>query len=126
MHSIMKKATKKLIVLGQTIAEKYQLGHDVPSTTDNWMNALNDDSKEKSEDNSENNYGGKGEFELPPDHKAAMVIKGGSFSCANCKFVNAEKHECNNPYYIKWNGGDKKLPDAPLRNICSDWFSPKK
>lgn len=70
-------------------------------------------------------YGGKGGFELPPDHKAAMVLESGTFSCANCKFVNAEKHECNSDYYIKWNGGSKKLPDAPLDKICSDWFSPK-
>lgn len=71
------------------------------------------------------NYGGKGKFALPADHKAAMVITGGSFSCANCKFVDAEKHECKSDYYIEWNGGDPKLPDAPLNLICSDWFSPK-
>ena len=107
----MEKA-KHLIVLGQTIEEKYGLGNDVPSTTDRWMNALADDGE----------YGGK-EFSLPPDHKAMMVIKGGGFSCANCKFVDAEKHECNNKYYIKWHGS-KKLPDAPLSDICSDWFLP--
>lgn len=69
-------------------------------------------------------YGGI-EFELPPDHKAMMVLKNGGFSCANCRFVNAEKHECNNEYYIKWNGS-KKLPDAPLDKICSDWFMSSK
>lgn len=113
----MKKAIKRLVVLGQSIAEKYQLGHDVPSTTDRWINALADDGKD--------GYGGKGPFELPPEHKAALVLESGTFSCANCKFVNAEKHECNNPYYIKWNGDSRKLPDAPLDKICSDWFDPK-
>jgi len=70
-------------------------------------------------------YGGKGEFELPSDHKAAMVLKNGTFSCANCKFVNVEKHECNSVHYIKWNGESRKLPNAPLTFICSDWFEPK-
>lgn len=74
---------------------------------------------------SKENYGGKGEFELPDNHKAAMVLKEGTFSCANCKFVNKEKHECNNEHYIEWNGGSKKLPDAELELICSDWFEPK-
>jgi hypothetical protein len=70
-------------------------------------------------------YGGKGPFKLPETHMAAMVLESGTFSCANCKFVDAEKHECSSPHYIKWNGGSKKLPDAPLEKICSDWFDPK-
>lgn len=70
-------------------------------------------------------YGGKGPFELPTDHTAGMVIKSGTFSCANCKYVDAEKHECKNTHYIVWNGDDPKLPDAPLDKICSDWFEPK-
>lgn len=73
----------------------------------------------------ESEYGGKGPFELPADHTAAMVIKSGSFSCAHCEYVDAEKHECKNHYYIQWNGDDPKLPDAPLDKICSDWFEPK-
>ena len=71
-------------------------------------------------------YGGKGDFELPKSHKAAMQVTKGGSSCKNCKFVNAEKHECKNKYYIKWNGGSKKLPDLPLDEICSDWWMPKK
>lgn len=69
-----------------------------------------------------NNYGGKGKFELPPNHKAAIVLESGTFSCANCKFVDAENHACKNKHYIEWNGGDSKLPNAPLNKICSDWF----
>jgi len=74
----------------------------------------------------ENNYGGKGKFELPSNHKAAMVIENGTFSCANCKFVDVENHSCNNSYYIQWNGGDGKLPNVSLEKICSDWFEVKK
>lgn len=70
-------------------------------------------------------YGGKGPFELPDDHKAAMQVTKGGSCCKNCKFVDAEKHECKNPYYIKWNGDDPKLPDLPLDEICSDWWQPK-
>ena len=70
-------------------------------------------------------YGGKGPFELPKKHKAAMQVTKGGSSCQNCKFVNAGKHECKNKYYIKWNGGSKKLPDLPLDEICSDWWEAK-
>lgn len=70
---------------------------------------------------SEGEYGGKGPFELPKNHKPAMQVTKGGSSCKNCKFVNAEKHECNSPYYQKWNG-NAKLPDLPLDEICSDWW----
>lgn len=74
---------------------------------------------------SKDGYGGKGPFELPSSHKAAMEVPKGGSSCSNCKFVDAEKHECKNQYYIKWNGNDPKLPDLPLDQICSDWFEAK-
>ena len=73
----------------------------------------------------EGDYGGKGKFELPDNHKAAMQVTKGGSSCENCKWVDAENHECKSPYYIKWNGGDPKLPDLPLDEICSDWWEPK-
>jgi len=69
-------------------------------------------------------YGGKGEFELPDSHKAAMQVTKGGSCCKNCKYVDADKHECKNQYYIKWNGGPK-LPDLPLDEICSDWWEAK-
>lgn len=71
-------------------------------------------------------YGGKGEFSLPKNHKAAMQVTKGGASCENCKFVNAAKHECKNKFYAVWNGGSKKLPDLPLDEICSDWWQSKK
>lgn len=71
----------------------------------------------------ENKYGGKGPFELPNNHKAALQVPKGGSCCANCKFVDAEKHECKSPYYIKWNGNDPALPDLPLDEICSDWWN---
>lgn len=69
-------------------------------------------------------YGGKGPFELPKDHKAAMQVTKGGSCCKNCEYVDAEKHECKNQYYIKWNQSPK-LPDLPLDEICSDWWQPK-
>lgn len=68
------------------------------------------------------NYGGKGPFELPPDHIAAMPVPKGGANCAKCKFVDVENHACLEPNYINWNGGDPALPDLPLDEICSDWF----
>lgn len=94
--------TKRLIILGQKLSEKY-------NTTDNGGGE----------------YGGKGKFELPPDHIAAIQVPKGGSCCKNCEFVDAEKHECKNPHYIKWNGDDPKLPDLPLDEICSDWYGPK-
>ena len=91
-------ATKHLVVLAEKFAQKI--------------------GKPKGE------YGGKGPLILPASHKALLVLESGTFSCANCKFVNAEKHECGSPHFIEWNGG-RKLPDAPLEKICSDWFEPK-
>jgi hypothetical protein len=97
-HKVM-QGVKKLIVLAQKFA------------------------KENQEDKERTEYGGY-KFELPADHKAAMIVKNGGFSCANCKFVNVEKHSCGNQHYQDWNGSDK-LPDVPLNQICSDWFEPK-
>lgn len=69
-------------------------------------------------------YGGKGPFELPDEHKAAMQVTKGGSSCSNCKWVDAEKNECKSDYYIKWNGGDPKIP-MPLDEFCSDWWQAK-
>lgn len=85
---------------------------------------LADDFEKKLAEN-KGEYGGKGKFELPPEHKAAMQITKGGSSCANCRFVDAENHACKNKYYIQWNGGSDKLPDLPLDEICSDWWEPK-
>lgn len=71
-------------------------------------------------------YGGKGKFELPDNHIAAMRVAKGGSCCKNCKYVDAKNHECKNKYYVEWNGGDAKLPDLPLDEICSDWWEPKK
>ena len=73
----------------------------------------------------EGEYGGKGKFELPDNHKAAIQVTKGGSCCKNCKYVDAENHACKNKYYIKWNGGSGKLPDLPLDEICSDWWEAK-
>ena len=75
---------------------------------------------------SKGEYGGKGKFELPTNHIAAIEVPEGGSCCANCKCVDAENHECMNKYYIEWNGGNSKLPDLPLNKICSDWYEPEK
>ena len=82
------------------------------------------DMKLKSEEG-QGEYGGKGPFTLPSNHKAAMQVTKGGTTCSNCEYVDAEKHECKNPHYILWNGDDPKLPDLPLDEICSDWWEPK-
>lgn len=71
-----------------------------------------------------NNYGGQGEFELPANHVAAIVVPAGGSCCENCKYVDPDNHACTNEYYIKWNGGDGALPEEPLDSICSDWYEP--
>jgi len=67
-------------------------------------------------------YGGEGEFKLPEGHKPILGVPKGGSCCANCRFVNAEKHTCGEPNYIRWNGGPK-LPDKPLDELCSDWYA---
>jgi hypothetical protein len=80
---------------------------------------------EKKLDKGKGEYGGKGPFTLPPDHKAAMQVAKGGTTCLNCEYVDVEKHECKNSHYVLWNGNDPKLPDLPLDEICSDWWEPK-
>ena len=67
-------------------------------------------------------YGGKGPFELPADHVAAIQVPKGGACCAKCKFVDVANHACLEPNYGNWNGGDSALPELPLDEICSDWF----
>jgi hypothetical protein len=86
---------------------------------------LAEEFEEKATKSGGGEYGGKGPFTLPKNHKAAMQVTKGGTTCSNCRFVDAEKHECKNPHYIKWNGDDPKLPDLPLDEICSDWWEAK-
>lgn len=89
------------------------------------LTVLADRFEEKLAAETQTNYGGKGSFELPASHKAAMQVTKGGSCCKNCRFVDAEKHACKNKYYIQWNGDDDKLPDLPLDEICSDWWEPQ-
>lgn len=106
----------RLIILGQSLEAKWLLDQETPSISPKYENAP---AKDKGE------YGGKGEFELPKDHKAFMPVTKGGSSCKNCKYVDIEKNGCMNKHYVKWNG-DNKLPNVPLDEICSDWWEPKK
>lgn len=68
--------------------------------------------------------GGKGDLSFPRDHVAGMRVPKGGSCCKNCKYVDAEGHACKNAHYYSWNGGDGKLPDRGLDEICSDWYEP--
>ena len=80
--------------------------------------------KEAMQDLQKGEYSGKGKFELPENHKAGMKVPKGGSSCSNCKFLGEDKKSCINKYWIKWNGGESKLP-APADEYCSDWFEAK-
>jgi hypothetical protein len=86
---------------------------------------LAEEFEEKATKGEKGEYGGKGPFTLPKNHKAAMQVTKGGTTCKNCEYVDADKHECKNPHYVTWNGGDPKLPDLPLDEICSDWWEAK-
>lgn len=66
---------------------------------------------------------GKNEFDLPSNHKPALIVPKGGSCCMNCKFWDTDKGECINKLYIKWNG-DGKIPKPP-DEFCSDWWEPK-
>lgn len=68
-------------------------------------------------------FGGPGPLLLPPNHVAAIQVPKGGSCCANCVFVDAKRHACREPHYIKWNGSPL-LPMLPLNEICSDWYTP--
>jgi hypothetical protein len=68
--------------------------------------------------------GGKGKTTYPRDHVAAMRVPKGGSNCSNCKYVDKEAHACKSAHYRLWNGGDGKLPDYGLDEICSDWYEP--
>jgi hypothetical protein len=108
---------KHLVVLSQTLAEKWQLGHDTVPETDTMAAAPADDKNH-------GEYGGKGEFKLPSNHKAGVIVPKGGSCCANCEYFYKEKGElrCGNKYWIKWNGGDDKLPVDDPETYCSDFW----
>lgn len=110
---------KKLVVLGQSLSEKWQLGQETPVISDKVENASANDKQGE--------YGGKGKFELPSDHKAGMKVPYGGSSCANCKFLRMEEDgpHCEASYFVQWNGGNDKIPTDDPKSYCSDWFMPK-
>jgi hypothetical protein len=113
----MPNTKHRLTVFGQSLAEKWQLGQDTPITSDKVENAPADDQ----------NYGGKGKFELPADHQAGMKVPHGGSSCANCKFLRMEQDgpHCEASYFVQWNGGNDKIPTDNPEEYCSDWFMPR-
>lgn len=68
--------------------------------------------------------GGKGLASYPRDHVAMLRVPKGGSSCASCKYVDKAAHACKSAHYVRWNGGDAKLPDHGLDELCSDWYEP--
>ena len=68
------------------------------------------------------NYGGKGKFQLPPEHEAAIRVPKGGSSCSSCKYWNGSK--CSSTYYQEWSGNNGEIPFSP-DEYCSDWYEPK-
>lgn len=69
------------------------------------------------------NYGGKGKFTLPENHKPFMKVPAGGSSCANCLFLSECGKHCTNKHFIEWYGSSE-LP-TPINEYCSDWYEPK-
>jgi hypothetical protein len=118
------KAVKTINILRH---ELYTLtkDNDLFSSFDNSIEKLQNLKETPKEAKQKGEYGGKGVYELPESHVAAMKVSKGGSSCFTCKFVNAKDHKCKNSFYINWNGGKDKLPNLPLDEICSDWWEPK-
>lgn len=108
--------TKKLIVLGQTIQQRLQLGNEVASTSDVVENA-------EAKDHNSDGYGGE-VFDLPESHKAGMKVPKGGSSCANCKFSEMKEDgpHCHSEYWVRWNGGETRLPVDDPETYCSDFW----
>lgn len=72
-------------------------------------------------------YGGKGPFELPPDHIAGVIVPKGGSCCANCEYLTMKEDgpHCHNTYWTKWNGGDSRLPVDDPETYCSDFWQGK-
>jgi hypothetical protein len=84
-------------------------------------------SEKFAQDLADNNYGGKGKFELPPNHIAGVKVPKGGSCCANCKFgeMRDDGPHCNSTYWIEWNGGSSRLPVDDPETYCSDFWEPK-
>lgn len=63
-------------------------------------------------------------FVLPRNHEPGMQVPKGGSSCAKCEYLADNKTDCNNEYFIKWNGGPR-IP-GKIDEYCSDWFDFKK
>jgi hypothetical protein len=59
----------------------------------------------------------------PPDHPLGMIVPLGGSDCAKCKYVRNKNLDCDNDYFVNWNGSHK-LP-APADEYCCDFFESK-
>jgi hypothetical protein len=85
---------------------------------------LDADVDERSRSRSPMHGGPEVKIDVPDDHLPLIPTPKGGSSCANCRFVDAEAHECNSPEYVEWNGGPE-LPSRDLDSMCSDWWEPE-
>lgn len=67
-------------------------------------------------------FGGKGKYTLPSDHKAGLRVPEGGSCCANCEYWTGKV--CTSKHYIEW-AGTNTIP-YPADEYCTDWWEPKK
>jgi len=69
-------------------------------------------------------YGGH-DFKYPASHKLGLQVPYGGSMCKNCSFLGTDHKTCKNKEFVKWQGGNNKLP-YPDENFCCDlWASAK-
>jgi hypothetical protein len=79
---------------------------------------------------SDNPYSKGSAVEYPPDHQAGMVVPNGGSNCRKCEYLAPDQKNCQNEYFINWEGpnkpaGSSKIPASPDR-YCSDFFQAKR
>ena len=57
---------------------------------------------------------------LPPDHVLGMRVPKGGSDCSKCEYLSGP-NQCGNPGFVKWNGGNGRLP-APADEYCCDLY----
>lgn len=66
-------------------------------------------------------YGGDS-FKYPVSHKLGMQVPRGGSMCKNCRYLGDDHKTCTQGEWVKWNGGDNKLP-FPDEDYCCDLYS---
>ena len=67
-------------------------------------------------------FGGN-DFKYPSSHKLGMQVPHNGSCCKSCKFLGADHKTCKQTEWVKWHGGDNKLP-FPDEDYCCDLYVP--